>query len=157
MKKYKKITLFIVITTMALHFFFLPNLNQQETISSWQPTKRPAPTRKISSRTPPPAPQTATSAAPVSPLKESSAPYQGIRRELSRFHHQDTRITIEKRAVLSADKHKVLVTYTLPNGQRNSFLAIVDLKTQALTRRWGRTIHEKLGPPPLKFFPTGRI
>ena len=96
---------------------------------------------------------------PVSRTTSPSLPtpdkYQKIQYKLSRFHHPETKISIEKKEPLSPRHHLVLITYRLPNGRRTSFQAILDLNEQTLPRRWGRTIHENLDSPPNKIFPDG--
>ena len=123
--------------------------------------KNSTPSQKISSPPPPLVPahrKTATDEAPSSPAVSSQkAIYQKVRHELSRFHHPDTHISIEKREVLSPRQHRVLITYTLPDGRRNSFQAILDTEKQTLSRRWGRTIHEGRDPLPKKLYPSGHL
>ena len=93
----------------------------------------------------------------VKPTSRLAPAYQKIRRELSRFHHPDTKILIEKRKILSPRRHKVRIIYILPTGRHTSFKAILDLKENTLSRRWGRTIHENIGPTRIKIFPDGKI
>ena len=149
----KKHTIFLLVISLSIAFYAFKKdrtIPSRATSSSTTPTV-PTPQPSLSSSTPPPPGHPHTSQDSAS----STPPYQNLQRELLRFHHPDTRLTIKTREVLSDRKHRVLISYTLPDGRRNSFQAILDTKENTLPSRWGRTIHEKLNSPSL--LPNGKL
>ena len=131
----------LITLSIGIFALFLSTLNERE---EWERKPSSPTVSKHPQSFKPPQNKRTPASSPSAP-----SPYQKIQKELSRFHHPDTHILIEKREELSPLQHRVRITYVLPDGRRTSFKAILDLKNQTLPRRWGRTIHENLVPPRL--------
>ena len=81
---------------------------------------------------------------PFQRIKETDLAWKKkLYKNLMRFHSPHTRVLIQKLSPQTANSSQsVLITYHLPSGRRNSFKAIVDLKSGKILKTWGRTIHE---------------